>query len=184
MSPPRHRRHSTPSPKNPRIRRQPPSPPADHDRPSRSLAGRRPVRAEPRTYPVVWGGIQGRIGQANEPTSPSPTPIHPRRIREPGGRSRRRGLPAEPVPESASSQGGGETGWSSIVGFVAQGECQHRPVLQPMVDAIRVRVYDVVRIASACRSSSRSRARWAHQILRVPLCSGYTPVFGARDTPI
>jgi hypothetical protein len=30
-------------------------------------------------------------------------------------------------------------------GDVAQGERQHRPVLQPVVDAIRVRVYDVVR---------------------------------------
>ena len=77
--------------------------PADHDRPSRSLGGRRDGLvfgrrgrfAEPRTYGVVCGGIPGRIGQPNEPTSPS------------------RPRPADHDRRSASLEGGGETGWSS-----------------------------------------------------------------------
>ncbi len=61
---------------------------------------RRSIRAVPRTYGVVRGRIQGRIAQANEPTS-SPPPIHPRRIREPGG-----SRPSRPADHDRASLAG------------------------------------------------------------------------------
>ncbi len=88
--------------------------------------------AVPGTYAVLHGGTPGRIGQTNEPTSPSRPPIHPRRIREPGGSRPSRPRPADhdrpSLPRRSAAVGSRST--------ADVGGCAGGSVWRPFVDEL------------------------------------------------